>query len=298
MSEAYNDALSEQARRNVWQTIKDEAKKLSPSDAAGLVADVAGIFDPTPISDGVGGVISLAKGDWMGAGLSVLGMIPYIGDAGKIAKIAKRAPRTAALLKTVMTRADNMAQAGEAFLKSNFTLRQIATAREAAAARVRAALLKARQGAKCADCKKLKNQGAGQLQMPSGTGAGKWKTRDGKPPRSGTGTYKFDNPVTLPNGTKVSEIKYKDGFPDFGPYTANGKHSLWEVSGNAKTDANRLTRQMREINPGYKPPDPKQYVLHHFEDGQVGYVPRVLHDRALGGAAHSGGNTIVNNKLF
>ena len=48
---------------------------------AGLIADIAGIFDPTPISDGVSAGISLSDGDWAGAGLSVASMFPYVGDA-------------------------------------------------------------------------------------------------------------------------------------------------------------------------------------------------------------------------
>ncbi|TFI58721.1 hypothetical protein E2493_08820 [Sphingomonas parva] len=298
MTEAYHDALNEQAKQSIWATLRQEAANLPAAEKASLIADVAGIFDPTPISDGVGGVLSLIQGDFLGAGLSVVGMVPYVGDLGKIAKIGKRAPRTAAILKNLLTKGDNAARAGEAFLKNNFTLQQIKAAREQATKRVREALLKARNKLPCKDCAKLKNQGKKQLQMPSGTGSGKWKTPDGRPPRSGNGTYEFDTPVELPDGRKVSSVEYRDGFPNFDSYTKDGKHTLWEVSGDADTDAARLTRQMRETNPGYKPPDPNQYVLHHFEDGQVGYVPRKIHDRAEGGAAHSGGNTIVNNDLF
>jgi hypothetical protein len=298
MTEAYNDALTEQAKQGVWATLKEEAINLPAIEKASLVADVAGIFDPTPISDGVGGVLSLAQGDFLGAGLSVVGMIPYVGDLGKIAKIGKRAPRTAKILQKILTKGDDVAKAGEKFLRNNYTLKQIAAAREQATKRVREALLKARNKLPCKDCAKLKNGGKKQLQMPSGTGSGKWKTPDGLPPKSGSGTYTFDTPVELPDGRKVSSIEYREGFPDFDKYTVDGKHTLWEVSGNANTDANRLTEQMRETNPGYKPPDSDDYVLHHFEDGQVGYVPRDIHDRAAGGVAHSGGNTIVNNDLF
>ncbi|NUT39282.1 MAG: hypothetical protein HOV86_04780 [Thermoactinospora sp.] len=46
-----------------------------------LVADLVGIFDPTPISDGVSGLMSLGEGDWKGAMLSMAAMIPYFGDA-------------------------------------------------------------------------------------------------------------------------------------------------------------------------------------------------------------------------
>jgi hypothetical protein len=298
MTEAYNDALQQEAKQGIWATLKEEAKGLSASDYAGLVADVAGIFDPTPISDGVGGIISLAKGDWLGAGLSVLGMIPYIGDAGKIAKIAKRAPRAARLIEAAFLKGDNLAKAGEAFLKNNFLMKQIKAAREAAAKRVREALLKARSKLPCKDCAKLPNGGKKQLQMPSGKSGGKWGTPDGKPPASGNGTYTFDTPATLPNGKKVSSVEYRDGFPNFDKYTTDGKHQLWEVTGDVGKDTTALTREMRKTNPGWSPPDKDLYVLHHFEDGAVGFVPRSIHDKGIGGAAHSGGNTIVNNDLF
>src|SRR5215510_10675508 len=49
-------------------------------DLGQTVLDIAGIFDPTPISDGISGVVSLFRGDWLGAGISVAAMIPYVGD--------------------------------------------------------------------------------------------------------------------------------------------------------------------------------------------------------------------------
>jgi len=47
----------------------------------GLAADIAGLFDPTPASDGVSAVISLSDGEWLNAGLSAGAMFPYFGDA-------------------------------------------------------------------------------------------------------------------------------------------------------------------------------------------------------------------------
>lgn len=64
-----------------------EFEKLEPEggmDAkaiTGLIADITGIFDPTPISDGVSGAIDLSDGDWAGAALSLGSMVPYLGDA-------------------------------------------------------------------------------------------------------------------------------------------------------------------------------------------------------------------------
>jgi len=55
---------------------------------------------------------------------------------------------------------------------------------------------------------------------------------------------------------------------------------------------------IRETNPSYEPPDKELFTLHHFEDGSVGYVPQVIHDRDQMGVAHTGGNSMTNNQLF
>lgn len=54
---------------------------LTWGDAIQLTAGIAGIFDPTPISDGIDALMSLGKGDWKGAMLSAVALIPWIGDA-------------------------------------------------------------------------------------------------------------------------------------------------------------------------------------------------------------------------
>jgi hypothetical protein len=78
---------------------------LESSDLAVITADMAGIIDPTPISDGISGLISLGKGDLTSAGLSLASMVPYLGDAGakplKLARtLSKSFPALARLLKT------------------------------------------------------------------------------------------------------------------------------------------------------------------------------------------------------
>jgi hypothetical protein len=71
-------------------------------DLGQMALDVAGLIDPTPISDGANGVISLFRGDFLGAGLSAVSMIPYIGDAAKLGKLghwAETAAKAADLAK-------------------------------------------------------------------------------------------------------------------------------------------------------------------------------------------------------
>jgi hypothetical protein len=58
-------------------------------DLTQMGLDIAGIIDPTPISDGTNGVISLFRGDLLGAGISVVGFIPYLGDLAKLGKVKK-----------------------------------------------------------------------------------------------------------------------------------------------------------------------------------------------------------------
>jgi len=67
------------------------------SELAQAAVDVAGIVDPTPISDLIGAGMSLFKGDLIGAGLSLISIIPYVGDA--FAKTAKGARATAKINK-------------------------------------------------------------------------------------------------------------------------------------------------------------------------------------------------------
>lgn len=64
-------------------------------DLTQIGLDIAGLFDPTPISDGANALISLGRGDWLGAGLSAISIIPYIGDAAKLGKLGKYAQTVA-----------------------------------------------------------------------------------------------------------------------------------------------------------------------------------------------------------
>lgn len=300
MTEAYNDALADKMEKGIFDTLKDEAANMSAMDYATTTADIVGIFDPTPASDLLGAAMSGARGDWFGMGMSFLGMIPYVGDLGKIGKIARVAPRTAKTLEMLLTKSDELATAGRNTLKQLMRLDDVAAARRAATERVRNAMRQARKGnVDCEDCAKLVGPGGERrtLQMPSGESGGKW--RGGGYDADFNGVYDFDNVRTLPDGRTVSSIEYRNGMPNFDDYLDGGKrYDLWEVSGDATVDGRRLRDMMRETNPNWRPPSSDDFVLHHLEDGGVGYVPRTIHDRDLAGASHTGGNSILNNDLF
>jgi hypothetical protein len=233
--------------------------------------------------------------------LSLLGMIPYVGDLGKIAKIGKYAPKTAKVLEVLLRQSDNLARMGKDALQKVFSLSQVAAARKKATDRVKKAMLDARnKKANCKDCKKLKGKDGTTRKMDLPSKGGKWNTPDGKPPTSGTGKFTFDAPKKLPDGRTVKHIDFANGEPDFSSYAyGDKKYNLWEVTGDVGKDEKALKAMMGS---GFKPPSTANnasgYVFHHASDGSVMYVPRVLHDKGMGGVAHTGGNSVLNNQLF
>jgi hypothetical protein len=58
-------------------------------DVTQLILDLVGIVDPTPVADGSNAVISAGRQDWLGAGISLVGVVPYVGDLAKGAKITR-----------------------------------------------------------------------------------------------------------------------------------------------------------------------------------------------------------------
>ena len=61
-------------------------------DLTQMTLDIVGIFDQTGISDGANALISAGRGDWVGAGLSALAIVPVVGAlaaAGKLGKWAE-----------------------------------------------------------------------------------------------------------------------------------------------------------------------------------------------------------------
>lgn len=274
---------------NLWKEAQTIAKK-NPE----IILDVTGIFDPTPISDGASGVVALFRGDFLGAGLSAVSMIPYLGDAlGKTGKFAKYGAKVSGMVEALLKRGDSLANAGVDFLRKNFSLDQVARARQSAAEKVQEALLKKRVNgaAGCKDCQML---GSNRMNLPSTKG--KWDAPDAA--KTGTGTFTLDTPVTLPDGTKVSQISYKDGFPNFdafAPRMPDGspmKVQIWEVTGNATKDGKEALKMLE--SEGVPVPDLEDYSWHHLEDGSMMPVPTVINSSFK----HTGGASIVDNALF
>ena len=92
------------SRRHDGASNRNEAPAIDPELALDLTQmglDIAGIFDPTPVSDGANAAISLARGDVLGAALSAVSIIPGVGDLAKLGKLGKYADTLAGIVDKV-----------------------------------------------------------------------------------------------------------------------------------------------------------------------------------------------------
>ena len=270
--------LAELTQSKEWQTTK-------------TTADIAGIADPSPTADTVSLGMSVAEGDWLGAFLSGVSFVPYLGDAvakpvkiirttETIADIEKRA---AALAKTI----DHYKSAA-----TRIAQRKMAAAAERAR-RAKEATEKYAKKMKCATCPKPKQYGT---QLPT---SGKWTDAKGNLGEKGNSRWTSDN-------GSVS-LDYKEGYPDFS--TSNppsiypkgeGKVEI-EMKGD-KSDFAAARKAMQDKLgdkkwPGRGLDAPEGYTWHHCEDGATMQLVRTdVHNKAESGAAHIGGESIVSGK--
>ncbi len=64
-------------------------KKEIALDICQFILDMTGIIDPTPASDGTNAIISLSRGRWIDAVISVVSIVPYVGDFAKLGKLPR-----------------------------------------------------------------------------------------------------------------------------------------------------------------------------------------------------------------
>ncbi|WP_238395710.1 RHS repeat domain-containing protein [Pontibacter pudoricolor] len=84
---------------------------LSGNDVLIGALDIVGVFDPSPVSDGLAATLSAKNGDYWGAGASLLGaVVPYAGDVAKTGKIANAIDNISDGIKA----ADNIKDANKA----------------------------------------------------------------------------------------------------------------------------------------------------------------------------------------
>lgn len=151
-----------------------------------VAVDVAGFVDPTPISDAVSMGMSLIDGDYIGASLSLVSMVPYAGDAlAKTTKGARAAKKILGLQKKIAALAAKVR-----------ALKTSKGASKAASKTIAKASKKPPTGGVCLECAKRaknpkigKNLGKRRTSGPPGSPGG---------PKGPAGTYEF----TATNGKK------------------------------------------------------------------------------------------------
>lgn len=254
--------------------------------------DAAGIVDPTPISDGISAAMSLAKGDFISAGLSAVSMIPYLGDA--VAKTAKGA-RAIKKLKELTEEISDVMKRLDALKKDPFR------SKKDAAEAVRSARKKAEDA--CAGCKPHEKYGVHGL--PQNKANQQWTK--GTP---GDGT------LTRKTSKGDLEVPYENGYPKYDKATLAGKPVVKESveiphmngsQGSDGADFKAAAAEMRkkpgnEHWPGTSKNDPAAgntvpdgYTWHHKEDGvTMQLIPKAAHD----GVSHTGGASIVTDPKF
>lgn len=84
-----------------------ESGGVSAIDGFQMFLDGAGVVDPTPICDGINALIYLGRGQFGYAGISALGILPYVGDLGKAGKYGAKGWKAA---KTSIDEAKHLKQ--------------------------------------------------------------------------------------------------------------------------------------------------------------------------------------------
>jgi len=256
-------------------------------EATKTAADLTGIVDPTPASDAISMGMSIAEGDWVGAFLSGVSFVPYLGDTiAKPIKLARAAKTVAAIERKAAALAKTISHYKDAAIR--IAQRKMA----AAAERARRAMESGKRWAesmKCEKCPKPSNRFGTHLPTK-----GKWKGEKGN-----SRWTSDDDTVSL---------DYKEGYPDF---TTSNPPSIYpkgdgkveiEMMGN-DTDFTAAKKAMqKKLNdpnwpPGTKDNKPKGYTWHHNEDGATMQLVDIdVHNKAKSGAAHIGGESIVSGK--
>jgi hypothetical protein len=251
-------------------------------ELAKAAVDAAGVVDPTPISDGIGAVMSLAEGDLIGAGLSAVSLIPYLGDAvAKTAKGARAIKRLKELTEAILKVTKKLDQLKDKLARRREAARRVREAKRKAVGSVEECAAKGKWG----DDVQLPT--TGRWDPPNSKGHGKWTSDDG-----------------------AYTVEYKEGWPDFttatgpagGPIVKGKVEIEMDLEGKTRKDFSAADEAMRKTH-GDGWTRPKGYTWHHSEDGVTMVLVRSdVHDKSIvrggSGAAHSGGASITKSPEF
>ncbi len=266
------------------------------AEGAQMIADLAGMVDPSPVSDIAGGLIAIWRGDWLSLGTSVLGMIPYLGDTGKLGKWALRAV-TDHRYKYVV----------DAMNTYTRLRRQIALlAQTKALQRTRSQMWEYYQRHKRGDDCELCKLAGRSVKLPT---TGTW--RPGPPGAPGSKWFPDANtPMDQAMKDRINQgggVPYNQGMPDYSnfatelPPRGSGQRTMpIEMTGRGSDIRNSYKQyyDMMEVNGTPLDRAARRQLedtttWHHTDQGMQ-LVPKALHNIPEGGPAHVGARSWLN----
>lgn len=276
---------------DIPSNVKDYVvKNFSVGEAAQLGLDIAGIFDPSPVSDGLGALLALGRGDWLSLGTSVAGFIPYLGDTGKLGKWAK--------LGLSDKRYKYVADSINKYLRTRRALKAIAQSK--ALAKTKKEMWeyyqRYKRGDRCALCEKA----AKKIKLPT---HGKWKPG---PPGAPGSKWFPDDASNLSDDMKdlinqKGGVPFSHGMPDYSdfakelpppgsgmknlPFEMNGKGS--DIDGSFSEYYNLMEANGTPMSGAAKEALESTHTWHHTDKGMQ-LVEKALHNPSLGGPSHVG----------
>lgn len=241
--------------------------------------------------------MSAARGDWFGAGMSLVSMLPYAGDAiGKTAKGAKLVARIAKLRKRI---ADNILRGRQ--IVAN------ALKKDSAAIRAQRAAKKAEKIEEgiISGCpvggNRFGTQSPKEGWVKGERGHGKWD-----PAESGLADDKVQKIESVTGG---KPIDFKEGYPNFSDYTYKAKATdgslvdgkveiqLSPIGDRSKdfSEARKVMAERMGVDSFHEDDLPGNWTWHHKEDGTtMELVPSELHNNV----PHSGGVSMAKDPSY
>lgn len=241
-------------------------------EAAKAGLDITGLFDPSPVSDGLSMSLSLGTGDYWGAFWSGVSMVPYAGDA--IAKPVKAARAT----KKAKELAEGLAKNTKILSKAQnaINIKKIDASKQAAE-KARKARIVDKKG-NCPYGTNVPKRGSWDPNTP---GHGVWTSESGHKVPYENGYPQFDKAYKVENGVEVPAMH-----PD-------GSVEIPDMVGNRRTDNDMARVAMGEKLGKTRYETPDGYIWHHKEDGTTMQLVRADFHGGVDGANHAGGQAIV-----
>ena len=266
-------------------------KNFSGAEGLQMGLDIVGMFEPTPFADIAGGILAVARGDWLSAGTSVLGIVPYIGDTGKIAKWAKRAvssPKYARVLGFINDYTN---------IKRKMAVLTQTKALQKTRKEMWEYYQRSLKGETCEKCMLARSKIHSALPAH-----GSWSGPKGNSVWKPDVTTKLD-PDIDDWVKREGGVPFKEGVPDYSKFAEDlpgGIRTLpMEMTGKGSdmTEAWRLLKDARSANNLPVGRADMSYLKdnftwHHTAEGMQ-LVPSKLHDVVSGGPKHVGSRSIL-----